>query len=190
MISDSSPSGPRSMARTQRKVDDGPPMDAQEIAAGEFVLELVDAMDRGLEAALVGDQPDVVAVRLRVPDLGPAEQHHPIATHAHDARRRGQPGLGPVALDLTTVFGIRRPRAPRSAGRPRKTGRRVIRAGLVAERGHDLRRADPAVVEPGLLDGVTREAFEVEARLPANCGVERRAPAQGHRGRGSPPRRR
>ena len=56
----------------------------------------------------------------------------------------------------------------------RKTGRRRDPAGLAAEPGHDLRRADPVVVETSLLDGVTGEAPEVQAGLPAHRGVERR----------------
>ena len=53
------------------QVDQEAPVHAQELAAGELVVELVDAAGRGLQAAFVGDEPDVVAVRLREPDLGP-----------------------------------------------------------------------------------------------------------------------
>ena len=56
----------------------------------------------------------------------------------------------------------------------RNTGRSVSRQRLVGEPGHDLRRADPAVVETSLLGGVTGEAPEVERRMPAHRGVERR----------------
>src|SRR5918996_4482470 len=79
-------------------------MDAQELASGELLLELVDATNRGLEASFVGDEPDVVPVRLRETDLGPAQQDHALAAHAHDSRRGPQPGLGPLALDRVTAF--------------------------------------------------------------------------------------
>ena len=129
MISDSSPRCPRSTARTQRQVDEEPPVDAQELAAGELLLELVDAADGGLQAPFVGDEPDVVAVRLREADLGAVQQDHALAAHADDARRRAQPGLG-----RARARSGRRARHPKTASVPmgwsaRKTGRRVIRQG-------------------------------------------------------------
>ena len=73
MISDSSPLGPRLTARTQDRLTNQSPMDAYELASGELLFELVDAMHRGLETSLLGDEPDVVAVRLREADLGPPQ---------------------------------------------------------------------------------------------------------------------
>src|SRR5215204_1218664 len=55
------------------EVDEESAVDAQELAAGELLLEPVDAAHRGLQASLVGDEPDVVAVRLRETDLGSAQ---------------------------------------------------------------------------------------------------------------------
>ena len=83
------------------------------------------------------------------------------------------PRLGRLALDRVAVFGSEDRERPdglvgeedRAQGDP---------AGLAAEPGHDLRRADPVVVETSLLGGVTGEAPEVQARLPAHRGVERR----------------
>ena len=172
------------------QVDEEAPVDAQELAAGELLLELVDAADRGLQAPFVGDEPDVVAVRLREADLGPAQQDHALAAHAHDARPAGSaPGSGrscSIGSPCSDPKTRERPdglvgEEDRAQGDP---------ARLAAELGHDLRRADPAVVETSLLDGVTGEAPEVQARLPADRGVECRARARGRRGRGSPPRRR
>ena len=97
-------------------------MDAQELASGELLLELVDPADRGLEASFVGDEPDIVAVRLREPDLGPAQQDHAVAAHAHDARRGAQPGLGPLALDRVTVLGSEDRERPDRAGRRGRPG--------------------------------------------------------------------
>ena len=104
------------------QVDDEPPMDAHELASGELLLELVDAMNRGLEASLVGDEPDVVAVRLRETDLGPAQQDHALAAHAHDARRRAQRRARAARARSGHRARLRRPRASRSAGRPGRPG--------------------------------------------------------------------
>ena len=104
------------------QVDDEAPMDAQELAAGELLLELVDAMDRGLEASFLGDEPDVVAVRLREADLGPAQQDHALAAHAHDARRRAQRRARAARARSGHRARIRRPRASRSAGRRGRPG--------------------------------------------------------------------
>ena len=150
-------------------------MDAQELASGELHLELVDAAHRGLKASLFGDEPDIVAVGLGELDLGPVQQDHALAAHAHDPRRRDQSRLGPLALDRVAVLGSEeRERPDRLVGE--EHGAQADPAGLAAELGHDLRRADPAVVEVRLLDGVTGEAPEVLARLPADRGVECRHP--------------
>src|SRR3954454_6914617 len=137
-------------------------MDAHELPSGELLVELLDAMNRGLQATIVGDEPDIVAVRLREPDLGPAQKDHALAAHAHDARWRAQPRLEPLALDLIAVSGSEDCERPdrlvgeedRAQGDPR---------GLAAEPGHDLRRADPVVVETSLLDRVAAEAPELQA---------------------------
>ena len=98
-------------------------MDAQELAAGELLLELVDAADRGLEASLVGDEPDIVAVRLREPDLGRRSRtmRSPLTP---TMRGGGSAPARPLALDRCRRS-ARRSRASRSAGR-REDGRRVI----------------------------------------------------------------
>jgi hypothetical protein len=101
-------------------------MDAQELPSGELLLELVDAMDRGLQASFLGDEPDVVAVRLRETDLGPAQQDHALAVDADDARRRARPALRGSIVSLPSV--------PKTASVPmgwsaRNTGRRLIRQG-------------------------------------------------------------
>jgi hypothetical protein len=150
-------------------------MDAHELASCELLLELVDAMNRRLEASFVGDEPDIVAVRLGETDLGPPQQDHALAGQAHDARRRAQPGLGPLVLDPVTVFRSEDRKAPDGLVGQKDRAQRDP-AGLAAELGHDLRRADPAVVETSLRDGVTGEAPEVQARLPANCGIHCRHP--------------
>src|SRR5215217_8018649 len=142
-------------------------MDAQELAAGEFVLELVDAANRGLDASFVGNEPDGVAVRLRVPHLGPAQQQHAITAHTHDARRAAQHRFGPLVLHRVTELGSeQRERPDRLVGE--KDGAQGDPARLAGELGHDLRRADPSMVETSLLDGVTSEALEVHATLPAD----------------------
>ena len=104
-------------------------MDAHELAARELVLELVDAVDRGLEAAFLGDEPDIVAVRLREVHLRPAQQDHALAADADDPRLRGlDPGSGRSRSSGS-------PRSePKTASVPigwsaRKTGRSVIRQG-------------------------------------------------------------
>ena len=121
-------------------------MDAQELASGELLLELVDAADRGLQAAFVGDEPDIVAVRLREVDLGPAQQDHALAADADDARRGASARSGGSRSIGSPC------RTPKTASVPigssaRKTGCRRDPAGLAAELGHDLRRADPVAVE-------------------------------------------
>ena len=177
MISNSSPLCPRSTARTQRQVDEEAPVDAQELAAGELLLELVDAADGGLQASLVGDEPDVVAVGLGEADLGPVQQDHALAAEAHDARRRAHPRARARSRSIGSPSS-----APKTASVPmgwsaRKTGRSVIRQRLAAEPGHDLRRADPVAVEhepAWWRDGRARPRSR--RRLPAHRGVERRHP--------------
>src|SRR4051794_6795045 len=150
-------------------------MDAHELPSGELLVELVDAMNRGLQATILGDEPDIVAVRFRETDLGRAQEDHALAARSDDARRRAQPWLEAVALDLIAVFG--------SEDRERPDGlvaeedwAKGDPGRLAGELGHDLCRADPVVVETSLLDGVTGEAAEVQARLPADCGVQCRHP--------------
>ena len=93
-------------------------MDAQELPAGELHLELLDAAHRGEEATLVGDEPDVIAVRLREVNLGPAQEDHALAAHAHDARRKTRPGLRPLELERVTEPG------PEDRERSDRPGRR------------------------------------------------------------------
>src|SRR3954454_944942 len=150
-------------------------MDAHELPSGELLVELVDAMNRGLQATILGDEPDIVAVRFRETDLGRAQEDHALAARSDDARRRAQPWLEAVALDLIAVFG--------SEDRERPDGlvaeedwAKGDPGRLAGELGHDLCGADPVVVETSLLDGVTGEAAEVQARLPADCGVQCRHP--------------
>ena len=150
-------------------------MDAQELASGKLLLELVDATNRGLQAAFIGGEPDLVAVRLRETDLGRAQQDHALTAQAHDAGRGDHRRLWPLVLDQVTELGSEECERPdrlvgqedRAQGDP---------AGLAAQLGRDLRRADPAVVATSLLDGVTGEGPEVQARLPADCRVQRGHP--------------
>ena len=112
------------------QVDEEAAVDAQELAAAELLLELVDAAHRGLQAAFLGHEPDRVAVRFRVANLGPVQEDHALAGHADDARRAIQEHrLRPLVLDRRRPCRLRTRRASRSAGRPRKTGRSVIRHG-------------------------------------------------------------
>ena len=178
MISDSSPRGPRSTARTQERLTRKRRWTRRNSPPASSDLELVDATHRGLEASFVGDEPDIVAVRLGELDLGPAQQDHALAAHAHDPRRQARHRLGPLALERLAVLGSEdRERADRLVGEKHRA--QGDPAGLAAELGHDLRRADPVVVELRLLDRVTGEAPEVHARLPADRGVQRRHP-RGH----------
>ena len=150
-------------------------MNAQELASGELLLELVDAANRGLQAPLVGDEPDVVAVRLREADLGPVEQDHALAAEADDAGRSGHQVLSGVALDGVAVFESEDRQRPDGLVAEEDRAQRDP-AGLAAEPGHDLRRADPPAVETSLLRGMAGEAPEVDSRMPPHRGVEGRHP--------------
>src|SRR3954453_12967126 len=150
-------------------------MDAQELTSDEFNLELFDATNRGFEESFVGYEANIVAISLREMDLGPSQQDHALAAHAYDARRKARPRLGPLALERVTVFGSEdRERADGLVGEKHRA--QGDPAGLAAELGHDLRGADPVAVGMSLLDRMTGEAPEVEARLPADCGVQCRHP--------------
>jgi len=153
-------------------------VDAHELAAGELLLQLVDAVDRGLKAALLRHEPDVVAVRLRVLDLGAAQQDHAVPAHADETLRGRRTRLGRLAFDLVAVrHSEGDERADRLVAQEHGAQRDPARLGV--ELGHELRRTDPVAVEPGLLDRVAGIGPEVQARLPADRGIDRRDP-RGH----------
>ena len=172
MMSDNSPRCPRSTARTQVRLTRKRRWTRRKSPAAELFLELVDAADGGLQAPFLGHEPHVVAVRLREADLRVVQQHHPLAGHADDARRRAHPVLGRLVVHRIAVGGAEQRERPDGlvGQEDRMQGQR---ARLAAETGRDLRRADPVVVGTSLLGSVTGQPREVEGRVPAHGRVER-----------------
>ena len=171
MISDSSPFGPRSTARTHDRLTrkrrwtrrNSPPASS----SSSLSMPRTAACRRPSSVTSQTSLPSASAKRTS--GRRSRTMRSPLMPTMRAAGVSA--GLGPLVLDRIAVFGSEDRERPdrlvaekdRAQGDP---------AGLAAELGHDLRRADPAAVVTRLRGRVTGEAREVQARLPAHRGVE------------------